>query len=48
MDQRRFHFHRAEPVSADVHDVVNAAQYPVVAIIVAPGCVSSEIRAGNA
>ena len=44
MHQRRFHFHGAEAMAADVHDVVHAAQDPVIAVVVATRGVAGEIR----
>src|SRR6185369_16200459 len=43
-DQRAFHFHRAETMPGDVHDVVDAAHDPEVAVRVAPGAVAGEVR----
>ena len=48
MHQRRFDFHGAEPVAADVHHVVDAAQHPVVAIVIAARGIAGEIRSGHA
>ena len=43
--QGRFHLHRADVVAGDQHDVVHAAQQPVVAFLVAPRAVAGEVVA---
>src|SRR4051794_29460732 len=35
-------------MAADVHDIVDAPEYPEIAIIIAPRCVASEIAPGHA
>ena len=47
-DQRRFHFHGAEAMAADVHHVVDAAQDPIIAIVIATGGVAGEIGSRHA
>ena len=42
-DQRAFHLGRADTVAGDVHDVVNAAHQPVIAIRIGPAAVTREI-----
>ena len=48
MDERRFNFHGAEAMTADIHDIVDAAENPMIAIIIAAGGVAREIGAGYA
>src|SRR5215467_6548460 len=43
IDQGRFHFHRGDAVAGDVHDVVDAAEKPEVAVLVALGSVAGEV-----
>ena len=43
--QSRLHLHRADVVARDQHDVVHAAQQPVVAFLVAPRAVAGEVVA---
>ena len=45
LHQRGFDFHGAQPVAADVHHVVHAAQNPVVAVLVAARGVAGHIDA---
>ena len=46
--QRRFDFHRAQAVAADVHDVIHPAKYPVISIVIAARGIACEVGAGNA
>ena len=44
-DQRRFDFHRAEPVPADIHHIVHSAEDPEVTVVVGLAPVASEVNA---
>src|SRR5207253_3222218 len=46
-DERALDLHRAETVAGDVHDVVDAAHHPEVAVLVAACAVAGEVHAGN-
>ena len=48
LHQRGFHFHGAQPVAADVHHVVHAAQNPVIAVVIAARRIAGEVRARDA
>lgn len=45
-DQSRFDLGGRQPVTGDIDDVVDASGDPEVAVLVAPGPVPSEVRAG--
>ncbi len=46
--QGRLDLHGAKTVAGNVHDVVDAAENPVVAVLVTPGSVTGEVCAGDA
>ena len=48
LDERRLHLHRADAVSGDVEHVVDAAEDPEVAVVVALGAVAGEVEVGPA
>ena len=43
-DERRLHLHRRHAVAGDVHDVIDPAEEPEVAVLVTLGAVSGEIE----
>src|SRR5215470_9715945 len=43
IDQGRFHFHRGDAMAGDVHDVVDAAEQPEVAVLVALRAVPGKV-----
>ena len=43
IDERALHFHRADAVAGDVQHVVDAAEQPEVALVVALGAVAGEV-----
>ena len=45
IDERAFHFHRADPMACDVEDIIHAAEEPVVAVGVALCAVAGHIHA---
>ena len=45
IDERALDFHRAEPMPGDVQHVVDAAEQPEEAVLVAPRAVAGEVRA---
>src|ERR1700693_6544025 len=47
-NQRGLDLHGAEAMAADVHHVIDAAEYPVVTVGVAASGVASKIRTRNA
>ena len=47
LDERRLHFHRADAVAGDVQHVVDAAEDPEVAVVVALGAVAGEVEVGR-
>ena len=48
LDERRLDLGRRDAVAGDVHDVVDAAEQPEVAVVVALGAVAGEVPAGEA
>jgi hypothetical protein len=47
VDERRLDLGRRDPVAGDVHHVVDAAQEPQVALVVALRAVAREVHAGK-
>ena len=43
IDQRAFHFHRADAMPRHVQHIVDAAEQPVIAFVVALGAVAGEV-----
>ena len=48
LDERALDLHRADAVAGDVQHVVDAAEDPVVAVVVALGAVAREVEVGAA
>src|SRR5262245_53626860 len=44
--QRRFYFHRAQPVSADIHHVIDAPEHPVISVAISPRRIACKVSAG--
>src|SRR5688500_20383587 len=43
IDQRAFHFHRADSMAGDIHHVVDPAEQPIVTVFIALAAVAGKI-----